>query len=170
MKINSVQDIPKLKSHNIIKYPQYKVNDTFIHKNFTSLYPQELHRNSLHFTRCPRRLDQSLVYHHYRHNCRFWLIIIINIGVDYDSFYGAIHLELSTHALTGELSFPLILKSRWSDTYMHRWDISAPKNAYLRLPKLFMHKAWDWKSGSLFLDVIPANGLSIRIRVVQYRT
>ena len=45
VKINTVQDIPKLYSHNIIKHPQYKVNDTFIHKNitvthFTSLYPQ----------------------------------------------------------------------------------------------------------------------------------
>jgi len=55
VKTNTAQDIPKLYSHNIIKHPQYKVNDTFIYKNitvthFTSLYPQDLHRNSLHFT------------------------------------------------------------------------------------------------------------------------
>ena len=55
VKTNTVQDKHKLYSHNIIKHPQYKVNDTFIHKNitvthFTSLYPQDLHRNSLHFT------------------------------------------------------------------------------------------------------------------------
>jgi len=35
MKTNTVQDTPKWNSHNIIKYPQYKINDTFIHKNFT---------------------------------------------------------------------------------------------------------------------------------------
>ena len=55
VKTSTVQDVPKWNSHNIIKYPQYKVNGTFIHKNFTamhfiSLYPQELHRNALHFT------------------------------------------------------------------------------------------------------------------------
>ena len=66
MKTNTVQDIPKWNSHNIIKYPQYKVNDTFIHKNFTithftSLYPQELHRNSLHFIRCHWRLDVVVI-------------------------------------------------------------------------------------------------------------
>ena len=55
MKTNTIQDRPKWNSHNIIKYPQYKVNDNFIHKNFTvthftSLNPQKLHRKSLHFT------------------------------------------------------------------------------------------------------------------------
>ena len=55
MKTNTVQDIPKWNSHILIKYPQYKVNGTFIHKkftitHFTSLYLQKLHRNSLHFT------------------------------------------------------------------------------------------------------------------------
>ena len=38
-----------------MKHPQYKFNETFIHKNitvthFTSIYPQDLRRNSLHFT------------------------------------------------------------------------------------------------------------------------
>jgi len=55
VKTNTEQDIPKLYSHNIIKPTQYKVNDTFIYKNitvthFTSLYPPDLHHNSLHFT------------------------------------------------------------------------------------------------------------------------
>ena len=53
VKTNTLQDIPIWNSHNIIKYPQYKVNGTFIHKDFTvihfaSLYPQQLHRKSLH--------------------------------------------------------------------------------------------------------------------------
>ena len=38
VKTNTVQDVPKLNSHNIIKYPQYKVNGTFIHNNFTVMH------------------------------------------------------------------------------------------------------------------------------------
>ena len=38
VKTNTVQDVPKLNSHNIIKYPQYKVNGTFIHKNFAVMH------------------------------------------------------------------------------------------------------------------------------------
>ena len=55
-----------------VKYPQYKDNCTFIHKNFTATYFTSLTHftnfTSLHFTRCHWRLDQFLVYHHYRHN------------------------------------------------------------------------------------------------------
>jgi len=32
-------------------------------------------------------------------NCKFWRVIIIIIGVDYDSFHDAVHLVLSTHVL-----------------------------------------------------------------------
>ena len=35
VKTNTVQDMPKWNRHNIIKYPLYKFNDTFINKNFT---------------------------------------------------------------------------------------------------------------------------------------
>jgi len=45
VKTNTVQDKPKLSSHNTIKYPQYKVTLMYM-----AFYPQELHRNSLHFT------------------------------------------------------------------------------------------------------------------------
>ena len=38
VKTITVQEVPKLNSHNIIKYPQYKVNGTFIHKNFTVMH------------------------------------------------------------------------------------------------------------------------------------
>ena len=38
VKTNTVQDVPKWNSHNIIKYPQYKVNGTFIHKKFTVMH------------------------------------------------------------------------------------------------------------------------------------
>ena len=38
VKTNTVQDVRKWNCHNIIKYPQYKVNGTFIHKNFTVMH------------------------------------------------------------------------------------------------------------------------------------
>ena len=65
VKTNTVQDIPKWNSHNIIKYPQYKVNGTFIHKNFavtnfTSLH--FIHKNFTvtHFTSLILSLHYSL--------------------------------------------------------------------------------------------------------------
>ena len=48
VKINTIQDIPKWNSHNIIKYPQHKFNGTFIHKNFTVTHFTSLHFTSLH--------------------------------------------------------------------------------------------------------------------------
>ena len=59
MKTNTVQDIPKLNSHNIIKYPQYKVNGTFIHKNFTVTHFISL---TLHFSTHFTSLHYSLQF------------------------------------------------------------------------------------------------------------
>jgi hypothetical protein len=45
VKTTTKKDIPKRNSHNIIKYPQYKVTLMYV-----VLFPQKLHHNALHFT------------------------------------------------------------------------------------------------------------------------
>ena len=64
VKTTTVQDIPKRRSHNIIKYPEYKVTQMYCPWHF---YPQEFHRNSLHFTplKVTSHKSHQFTSHHY---------------------------------------------------------------------------------------------------------
>ena len=68
VKTNTVQDTPKLNSHNTTKYLQYKVTLMYM-----VLLPQELHRNSLHFNIKSLHINSHrilTVYHAYKRRWR----------------------------------------------------------------------------------------------------